>query len=185
MAQKRTRNKKWLWWGIGVVLVVAAVVIGVVIWQNNNGSSEKKDEVQGDNSSAVEKQETTEGKQVTEHSSDEEQAEKQKVKQYEGGDPNQAEELSGVVTYAGVNGGNLTIRVSIDQYLTEGTCELTLTRGGATIYNSIASIIGDVSAATCEGFDVPVAELGGGEIGININLKAGERRGTIRGEVGI
>ena len=77
------------------------------------------------------------------------------------------------------------IRVNIDQYVGSGSCELTLVRGGATIYNSIASIIGGASTATCEGFDVPVAGLGGGTVEININLSADGRSGTIRGEVGI
>ena len=112
--------------------------------------------------------------------------EKPKVVQYDGDDPNTAEELSGVVTYAGVTDGKLMIRVNIDQYLESGTCDLTLTRGGDSIYSSIASIIGGPSTATCEGFDVPVAGLGGGQVDINISIKSADgRQGSIRGEASI
>ena len=74
------------------------------------------------------------------------------------------------------------VRTSIDQYLTGGSCELTLERDGDTIYNSIANIMGDVSTAVCDGFDVAVAELGGGEIQINIKLSAEGKSGMIRGK---
>ncbi|MBR3248584.1 hypothetical protein IKF89_00960 [Candidatus Saccharibacteria bacterium] len=181
MAQGRKRNRKWLWISLGVILVGAAVIIGVVIWQNNNGGGKNDEAVMPE----AEKQETAQTEATIDAEVVNAQGEKQKVVQYEGEDPNTLEELTGVVTYAGVNGENLMVRVSIDQYLTEGSCELTLTRGGATIYNSIADIVGDVATATCKGFDIPVAELGGGEVQININLKADGKSGEIRGEASI
>ena len=111
--------------------------------------------------------------------------EKKKIEQYDGEDPNDAETLSGVVTYAGVSNDVLMIRVNIDQYLESGECELTLLRGGSSIYNSTAEIVGGPSTASCDGFDVPVSGLGGGATEININLKSGERSGVIHGEVEI
>ena len=108
-----------------------------------------------------------------------------KVEQYEGEDPNTQNDLSGVVTYAAVSNGILAIRANIDQYLEEGKCELILKRNDATIYSSIANIINSASTATCEGFDVPVEGLGGGKVDIIINLSAGERSGSIRGEVNL
>ena len=185
MAQRRKNRNKWIWWGVGLAVVAIIVIIIVVLVMQNNSSEEKKNEVQKDESSVVERQDVVEGEQVTEENSDQEQAERQKVKQYEGEDPNEAEELSGAVTYAGVVDGNLMIRVSIDQYLTNGTCDLTLSRGGAIIYSDTANIVGDVSTATCEGFDVPVGGLGGGSTEINIKLNADGKSGIIRGEVDI
>lgn len=183
MAQRRRRNRKWLWWGVGVILVAVLVAVGVSMGQGSSDGSRGDDQAE---SSESEEEVAGEGMATNESEDlDVETAEKKKVVQYEGDDPNEAEELTGVVTYAGVNSGSLMIRVSIDQYLVNGTCELTLERSGAIIYSSIANIVGDVAAATCEGFDVPVGELGGGEIGININLSADGRRGTIRGEASI
>ena len=180
MAQGRRRNRKWLWISLGVILVIVAVIIGVVVWQNNSKGS--SDEVE---TSETRKQDTTQTEAAVDVEMVNAQGEKQKVVQYEGEDPNELDELTGVVTYGGVLGENLMIRVSIDQYLTSGSCELTLTRGGATIYNSIADIVGDVATATCKGFDIPVAELGGGEVQININLKTDGKSGVIRGEASI
>ncbi len=180
---RRRRNRKWLWivWGVILVSLVLAVFVAV---SKKNESREKKNEAQS--SEAVNEEQTAiEGETVVDESSDIGQAEKQKVRQYEGEDPNVAEELSGVVTYAGVNDGTLMIRTSIDQYLASGSCELTLVRGGDTIYNSIADIVGDASTAVCQGFDVPTAGLGGGKVQIIINLSADGKVGTIRGEAEI
>jgi len=187
MVKKRTRNKKWLWIGMGIIAVAILIGVGVAIGLNNNNTSYTKANITNNNDgiSEEQKQELKNSEQNGDESFAEEEVEKKKVVQYEGDDPNKSDELAGVITYAGVNNGVLMIRVSIDQYLTSGTCNLTLNRNGTTIYNSDANILGDVSTATCEGFDIPVAELGSGDVDININLSADGKSGAIRGEVGI
>lgn len=176
MAQKRKRNKKWISWVFLLVLLIVAAVVVYLVWDNyfNDKNNDKNE------------QETSKAEDVnSESKNDDKTIEKKKVEQYDGDDPNKADSLSGVVTYAGVNDGVLMIRVNIDQYLESGECGLTLSRGGGTIYNSSAEIAGGPSTASCAGFDVPVSGLGGGVTDININLKSGERSGTIRGEVNI
>ncbi|MBR3172519.1 hypothetical protein IKF21_01195 [Candidatus Saccharibacteria bacterium] len=181
---KRRSYKKWIWWGAGVVLVIA-IVVGVVISINSQperqdnknrgeeaGKVEQKDGIGQDGKSEEEKRDEETGKQQT-------------PIQHEGGDPNTAEELSGIITYTGINEGILTIRTSIDQYLIDGTCDLTLMQGGTIIYSDTTNIVGDVSTATCQGFDIGAAGLGGGNIEIIINLNADGKRGTIRGEANI
>lgn len=185
MIQRRRNYKKWLWWGGGTLLVVLVVAIGVVIWRVNNSEEKVHEVAESEVAERGKREVSRETGSAMSSTSDEEQAAKQKIVQYEGEDPNVAEELSGTVTYAAVAEDRLVIRVTIDQYLTEGSCDLTLSRGGSNIYSDTANIIGDVSTATCEGFDVSVGELGGGDIEININLNAGDRSGVIRGEVGI
>lgn len=187
MLQQRRNNRKWLWWGGGVLVVTLAVAIGVIVWQNNEGGIKDNESGVSDNMVEEEKQKMADkdNGQSDDEKFAEEEVEKKKVTQYEGGDPNVAEELTGAVTYAGVTDGVLMVRVSIDQYLSEGVCELTLVQGGASIYSDTASIVGDVSTATCEGFDVPVGGLGGGNVEININLNADGKSGVIRGEASI
>ena len=161
------------------------VMIGFLIWQNHNSEDNSSEEGETSKVEEGDAQEGTGSNLVVNVKAEDEQMEEKKVPQYDGENPNENNDLSGVVTYAGVNGSTLMIRVNIDQYLNSGVCELALKRGGATIYNSTANIVSSASTATCEGFDVPVNGLGGGNVEINIKLKAGDKGGVINGEVNI
>ena len=104
------------------------------------------------------------------------------VPQYEGTDPNTLEELTGSITFAQVNGDSLVIRVNIDQYLSSGTCSLSLSNG----YAAEAAIIPTGSIySSCEGFDIPTAGLPGGNLDINIRLSSDGKTGTIKGNVAL
>jgi len=105
-----------------------------------------------------------------------------KVTQYEGENPNTKDSLTGNIVYAGPAGNTLMIRVDIDQYVT-GTCQLTLS--GTTNYEATANLIADVSTSTCAGFDIPLSSLTSGHYYINIRLTAGDKTGTITGEVDV
>lgn len=184
MAKKKTNSKKK--WLFGILIVVILAVAGASSYYIMGAISNNKN----DNVEINENQKEEERKEEVKQNNDQEgqsggDEEKPKVVQYDGDNPNEAEVLTGAVTFAGVSNSTLMIRVNIDQYLENGECKLTLMRGGDTIYNSIASIIGGASTATCEGFDIPVEGLGGGRIEININLSADGRSGMIRGEVSI
>ena len=180
MAQKRKRNKKWIYWLIILVLLVAADVVVYLVWDNyfndkaDDGGQEEETEQVEDVS--VQEKENEEG---------DSESEKPKVIQYDGEDPNTKEELSGAITYASVSGNKLMIRVNIDQYLENGECALSLIRGGGVIYNNSARIVANASTATCEGFDVLVDEIGKGAVDVMINLSAGGKNGTIRGEADV
>lgn len=105
--------------------------------------------------------------------------------QYSGDDANSYTSLTGSVTYAAVSGEKLMIRVNIDQYLSSGTCELTLTGSGATV-TSLTNIVPEASTSSCEGFDVPLADLPpSGLLNIRIALTSGDRSGVINSEVSL
>lgn len=176
MAQKRKNSKKWIFWVLMVVLFVAAAVVCYLVW--NNYFRDKEEDKPNEEQSLVEKYEE---EKVEEK--EEETVEKKKVVQYEGEDPNIQEELTGVVTYAGVNGDNLMIRVNIDQYLESGSCELSLMQNGVA-YSDVANIVGSAATATCEGFNVSVSGLGG-DYEIVIKISSGDKTGTINGKVEI
>ena len=179
MSKRRKRSKKWIYWLIILILLIGAGAVCYLVWDSY---FREKDDVEQTEIIEEKNEQKTNEVEVEQTS---ESPEKPKVEQYDGESPNQANELTGVVTYAGVSGDNLMIRVNIDQYLENGQCELTLKQGSATIYNSIASIIGSASTATCEGFDIPINKLGGGKFEININLSANGRTGLIRGEANV
>jgi len=105
-------------------------------------------------------------------------------KQYDGADANVAESLTGVISYAAFSGGKLVIRTNIDQYLSSGSCTLTLS-DGTNVVSYSATIIPEASTSTCEGFDIPESKLTNLErpISITIGLSSGDRSGTITGRV--
>ena len=177
MAQKQKKNKKWNLWLILVILFVVAVVVVYFIW--NSSFKGEEDELEPSDNTWIENKNDDGG------DSESEIVEKPKVVQYDGDDPNTLDELSGVVTYAGVVEDKLMIRINIDQYLEVGECTLILTRNGENIYSSSTGIVSNVTIATCEGFDVPVAGLGQGNMEIEINITSNGKSGLIRSEVSI
>ncbi len=103
---------------------------------------------------------------------------------YDGNDPNFEESLTGSITTARIDEDKLIIRVTIDQYLSNGTCSLTITNGDQTLEKT-ANIAPIASTSSCEGFDVPTSELNNinDNISIKINITSGDKIGTITGEV--
>lgn len=180
MAQKRKKNsKKWISCLLMVILFVVAATVCYLVWDNY--FKDKKEE------KPTEEQSLMEGKGGEENTTDQAEVvvEKEKVVLYEGEDPNMKDELTGVVTYAGVSGNNLMIRVNIDQYVMSGSCELSLVSDGSSMYNDTAAITTAATTATCEGFNVPMNSLGVGKYQIVIKISADGKNGTINGEVNI
>ena len=135
-------------------------------------------------SSEVEEVEKSEEKPDEEEEEDEGLSiENKEVKQYEGGNPNSSDDLTGAITYAGVSGGTLRIRVNIDQYLSGGTCELGLITDGGKVYSTSVGVADSASTATCQGFDVPTSGLPAGDYRIQVVISSGNKTGTILGEV--
>lgn len=180
MAKKQKKNKKWLYWLMMLVLFVLAAVIVYLVW---NAYFKEKEE--GQDLNVVEETVEVEEKDEPEKEEDVEMPYKPKVEQYDGEDPNGSDELSGVITYAEVNGEYLTIRMNIDQYLDSGECRLDLMRGGSIVHEEVTEIVGNVSTASCAGFDVPISIVGGGVVDIEIHLESDGKMGVVRGEANI
>lgn len=119
----------------------------------------------------------------SEQGTTEESPEDKTIIQYEGEDPNASESLTGVITYSSINDGVLSIRVNIDQYLTEGICNIYITRDDATLYSSSAAIVDAASTSTCEGFDIGLTEEMSGSMQILIDIISGDRVGQIAGGI--
>lgn len=65
------------------------------------------------------------------------------------------------ITAANVNAESLQVRVLIQAVWSSGVCTLTLTNGNSSVTKQ-ASVQALASSATCQGFDVPMAELSSG-----------------------
>ena len=162
-----------------LILLVAAAAVAYLVWDSYFKGKDRKTNDEQQTTQKVE--EAKEDKKEERASTIEEDKDEKKVVQYEGEDPNKAEGLSGAITYVGVNGDGLMIRVNIDQFLDSGECALSLMRGGVVIYSETVNVVGSATTATCEGFDVPVAQLGAGSVEINILVNAGGKTGAIDG----
>ena len=194
MAQKRKNRRKWVYWLVIVLLLVAAGAIIYLVWNSyfrpknsdiheDNVVKVADDKVEKDNK--VDKDDAEQNNSGVGGNTDEVEREKEKeqVAAYEGDNPNYNNQLTGALTYAGVNGGILVIRVNIDQYLDSGTCRLSL--GGGTEYSDVVNVVSSASTSTCEGFDIPVSELASGTYKITIDLNSGDKKGIIEGEVSV
>ena len=104
---------------------------------------------------------------------------------YEGTNPNTSASITGALTAARVSGDQLLIRVNIDQYLSSGTCTLTLSDGAAHSLTRTANLVPVVSTSTCEGFDISASDLAGlsRPLQITIELSSGDKTGIITGGV--
>ena len=190
MANKRKRSKKWIYWVVVLVLVVVAGVVAYLVW-NNYFANKSDNTTEPETTSKEETPEKTSDtkKPDTDNTGTEDytepEQEKEKVLTYEGGDPNKAEELTGALTFASVEGDYLLLRVNIDQYLNSGTCQLSLSQNGGIVYSESANITSAASTATCEGFNVPLSALGTGDFEVVVHLDSAGKSGFIRGRVTI
>lgn len=175
---QRRRSYRWLWGG-GILIVVAIIIAVVIVVVNNNVKNDNQEE------ETVKVEELTEEKKKEKEETTEPEVKKEPVSQYDGDDPNAAESLTGVVSYAGANGSNLIVRANIDQYLASGTCTLNLSRNGTIIYSETVGIEASVATSTCNGFSVMTSQIGGGYVNIEINLNSDGKYGKIVGGVDI
>lgn len=181
----KRKRKNWLK-RVMIIIVLAALVVGGFFVMKNWPKEEavdSKDKIEQQAEKIEEKKAEKEEDKAEDTA--EIEVEKKKVEQFEGENPNEKTELTGVMTYAGVNDGKLMVRVNIDQYLSGGECELSLYRDGERIYTETAEVIDSAATATCKGFNVATAELGGGKINIKILVTSGEKTGIIEGEVNL
>lgn len=74
------------------------------------------------------------------------------------------------------NDGKLQIRTMIEEILSSGQCNLTLTDGSKNVTKS-AAVYPTASISTCQGFDIPVSELSNGTWNITVNVTSGDRSG--------
>ncbi len=187
MATKRRRkNKNTLSVLFFLLLIVAAGCICYLVWDNyfrdKSGDEPQPAEIQ-----QADDTEIKDGKGGTEEEkkTEPEPEKKETPVQYDGDNPNTSAGITGVITYAGVSGSNLMIRVNIDQYLSGGTCKLTLKQNGNNIYTASAPVIDAASTSTCEGFNVPVSGLPKGAVDVIISVASGNKSGEIVGKANL
>ncbi|MBH2007641.1 hypothetical protein I8H83_03495 [Candidatus Saccharibacteria bacterium] len=188
--QKKT-SKKPLIVAVVIVALLACVSVSTYLWIHRNSSQDnsnqaaeyqqKKQPSQHNNSTDTTHSNNTSGDT---NSQSTHEKEKDITPAYEGDNPNQASDLSGSINYSAVAGTTLIIRTTINQTLSSGACQLTLTNGSKTITRS-SQIAQNPSSSTCEGFDIPTSELSGGTWSITIKITGDSKSGSLSGSATI
>lgn len=82
---------------------------------------------------------------------------------YEGGNIQDNETLTGAINGISVAGNNLSIRVTINQYISDpdGRCELTLTSPSGATYDYWSGLVQNPQSTSCYGWDIPLSDFGG------------------------
>ena len=182
MAKRRKHSKKWISRLIFLVLLAAAVAVCYFVWDAYFRDDGKRIEDDEETVVAIDndKKDDDKTEQIEDNPVDDKE-----IAQYDGDNPNENERLTGVITYLGVSGGSLVIRVNIDQYLAGGNCKLSVIRAGEVLYEDSASVIDSAATSTCEGFNVALDGVGSGKVQIRIDVNSDGRVGVISGETEI
>lgn len=180
--QKQTnKSKKVLLISAVSLLLIATLLALTWKYQQSNeaiGDSTTKQKV---NETAAESSSTNNPPKPSETNSESVvEKEKDKVLKYEGGAPDSSPALTGSINYSAVAGNSLIIRTTINQIVSSGTCDLTLSNGTKNVTRSSA-IAQNPSSSTCQGFDIPVAELDTGTWSINIKISGDGKVGDLTG----
>lgn len=177
----KRKNKRRAKFGLRDVffILIVLILIAAVSFCFMYSTQQPKDDLETTEETPKENPQTS---TLIENSTEEEPEIQKTPTQNEGTDPNTLEQLTGSITTAYVAGDKAIIRLNIDQFLSSGTCTLTMISGTNT-YSSSAAIISDVTTSTCEGFDIPTDLLSSGVWSITIDLSSDNKTGQIIGEI--
>lgn len=162
-----------------ILIVVAAVVYGVLILKPRGTKSAEDNQ---DNTSKTEQEDNKEdGKKPEEDQKTEEvkpESEKNNL-QYEGKDPNSYENLTGIINFASISNGALTVHVSIGQAVS-GTCDYSVTSPSGAVTNNTVNITLGPTSSSCS-FTTPATEKG--TYIISVTASSDNKRGSFTAEV--
>lgn len=192
-SQHRIPLYRRAWFLAIIIIIIIAIIVGLIIFfvrpdqksddphSTPSNSSSSSETTHPDNPQSPTQETTPDGQHASADApySDPDQI----TTQYEGDNPNTANELSGNVSYKDISNGTLTIAVMIDQYISEGECTLTLTGNNGDTFTATSSIFADASTASCEPFAVNLANLRDSTYQIKIQINSNGKQGVINDEV--
>lgn len=80
------------------------------------------------------------------------------------------------------NGSIYQLRFLIDTVVSRGTCQLTLTKGSATVTKQ-AALQSLAQSSTCQGFDISTSELSAGTWNVSMQLSGSSHTGSTSGTI--
>lgn len=169
-----------------ILVLVIIMILGIYLIVSRTGSSNKEIETSNNTIGAVPSKTEAKGENSEEEDKNAATGKKQTPSQYDGDDPNKLDEITGYISYSAVNYDNYNIRLTINQYLTSGSCELALTSADGQVITKTAPVVASASTSTCQGFDIPLSELSSSNSWqISINISAEYKKGTITGDISL
>ena len=207
MEIKKHNNKKKIIIAVIVIVAIAAGVAGA--WfltrrdqnndqqnetqtaqdQTNNESDNTSDNSDSDDDSAPSDTSTDTQSDDQESNLDNDPTNGGKTPpRYEGGYAQNSETLTGDISGISIVGNNLSVRVTINQFITdpEGRCELTLTSPSGATYQYWSELVQNPQTTSCYGWDIPTSELSGnvsGHWSATVTVNGDGRTGTFTSEV--
>ena len=171
-----------LFWIIFIIIIAAGVIFVPRVLAKKQPTATSQPSSQ--TTSPTTKTETTQSLETkTTQESKSSDSDGKTPAKYDGEDPNVSESITGTLTTARFSGDKLILRVNIDQYLSSGTCQLTVSDGAHTLAKT-ANLIPSAATSTCEGYDIAGSELSSfaRPLYITINLTSGDKSGIIEGQ---
>ena len=203
MEIKKHNNTKKIIIAVIVVVIIAAIAAGAWFFTrpNDDGGPKSND----DTTQTEDKQPDSDDGDTSDNSSDDtsDQTDEQSDDQtadddptnggktpprYEGGSVQDSNTLTGNISGISIAGDNLSVRVTINQYITDpdGRCELTLTSPSGATYDYWSELVQNPQSTSCYGWDIPVSELGdniSGHWTAKVVVNGDGRTGTFTQEV--
>lgn len=169
---------------VGFLLILAVVIITTIFIFKTFIKPEEKSPVD-DSDKPITSQPTEDN---SEEDINTEPPLEDKAPQYEGENPNDLAELTGVITYKDIDPETEVLHsaVSINQYLeSDGQCVYNLKRNGSILRTASAIATPDVTTSVCGPFSISVAGLDPGIYEIEVIMTDATKRGIINDEVEI
>ena len=178
----RQKSPRFFLFFVLFLAVCAAVVLGLLFLKptfenkgdKSEGSSESTNNYQkSDNKKEEQKEEDPQ--EITP------EAEKSHA-QYEGEDPNNLEQITGAISFAGNSDGKFTVNVAIDQALgDDGTCSFNLVNENSQTISGTFPTEPGPTASFCS-FSMPIADDMSGNWRITVTIEAEGKAGIITRE---
>lgn len=181
MEIKKHDNKKKIIIAVVIVIVVAAITTGVWLFtrpdnnHNQKGNEttqddkDRSDKDNGEDSDSDSDADADDSADQTDEQSDDQTADNDPTNggktppRYEGGAIQDSETLTGDISGINLVNGNLSIRVTVNQYINDpdGRCDLVLTDPSGNTHTFWSDLIANPQTSTCYGWDITADDLGG------------------------
>ena len=205
MEIKKHDNKKKIIIAVVIVIVVAAIATGVWFFTRpDNNNNQKGNETTQDDKDQSNKDNEEDSDSDADADDSADQADEQSDDQtadddptnggktpprYEGGTIQDSETLTGDISGINLVNGNLSIRVTVNQYINDpdGRCDLVLTDPSGNTHTFWSDLIANPQTSTCYGWDITADDLGGniatGHWKASVTVTGDNRTGVFTKEV--